>query len=446
MRKAVILLLTGLAFCGRVADAEAHFLFIRINEPAEAGRSVEVFFSELAEAGDPRFIDKIAGTKLSIQELAGKFEPLEVRKGADRLRAYLPATGAVSVHGFLEYGVLQREVPFLLRYYPKAISGAPDVVNALKPHPNAALEITAEVKGDTVALVLLQNGKPVPKAHFTTVDDDLANEELDADDTGRVVWKPGSPGHYCVYAKAVLPQAGEKNGTKYTEIREFATLAFHWPLVREGADPEAVKLFQTAIAARAAWSNFPGFQAEVSGVVDGRSFDGQATVAADGSVKLKLDQEVAAPWVEEQLSSVAMHRRATDAHSAAPPVLRFSDRDEHHPLGRLLTFVGGEFASSYRVSGDQITVVNRCFGAQNMTITVLENEKNAAGKYLPRSYTVQYWNAKTGRLDRTETVRNRWTRVGPFDLPTEITATTATSSGLSVRSVKLTNHKLPGGK
>jgi hypothetical protein len=297
-----------------------------------------------------------------------------------------------------------------------------------------------------VALVLLQNGKPVPKAHFTTVDDDLVNEEIDADNAGRAVWKPSSAGHYCVYTKSVLPQAGEKDGTKYTEIREFATLAFHWPLVRETADPEAVKLFQTALTARAAWNKFPGFQAAVSGAVDGRGFEGKADVAADGSVMLKLDQEVAAAWADEQLSSLVMHRRGAESRGDAAPVLRFADRDEHHPLGRLLTYIGGEFASSYRVTGDQITVVNRCFGAQNMTITVLENEKNAEGKYLPRNYTVQYWDAKTGRLDRTESVRNRWTRVGAFDLPAEITVSTASSAGLTVRNMILTGHELPSGK
>ncbi len=439
-------LMAGLIICAVAAEAHAHFLFIRINEPAEAGRSVEVFFSELAEAGDPRFIDKIAGAKLLIQESPGKFQPLDVRKAPDRLRAFLPANGAVSVHGFLEYGVLQREVSFLLRYYPRAISGDAKVVNSLLPDPHAALEIGAEVKGDEVALVLLQNGKPVPKAHFTTVDDDLANEELDADDAGRAVFKPGSPGHYCIYAKAVLPQSGEKDGKKYTEIREFATLAFHWPLVNETSDPAAVKMFQDALAARAAWKQFPGFRAKVSGSVDGRSFDGKANVAADGTLKLELNEEVATEWVDDQLSSLVMHRRASDNSDSSSPVLHFANRDEQHPLGRLLTFVGGQFASSYRVSGDQITVVNRSFGKQNMTITILENEKNADGQYLPRNYTVQYWDAKTGQLDRTETVQNRWTRVGAFDLPTEITVTTSSSSGLTVRSVKLSGHELLNAK
>ncbi len=120
-------------------------------------------------------------------------------------------------------------------------------------------------------------------------------------------------------------------------------------------------------------------------------------------------------------------------------MLRFADRDERHPLGRLLTFVGGEMASSYRIKDDQILVVNRTFGAQNMTITVSENEKNPEGKFLSRDYTVQYWDAKTGKLDRTETIRNRWKRVGKIDLPVEITVSTASSSGLTVRSVTLSN-------
>ncbi|MGE3316126.1 MAG: DUF3386 family protein [Planctomycetaceae bacterium] len=444
MRSILLAVIAVLFVCGEASDALAHFLFIRINAPAEAGRSVEVFFSELAEAGDPRFIDKIAPTRLTIQESPGKFEPLEVHRGADRLRAYLPAKGAVSVHGFLEYGVLKREVNFLLRYYPKAISGSPAEINALRPAPKEGLEIGVEVRGDEVALQLIQNGKPIPKAHFTTVDDDLNNREFDADESGLAIFKPGEAGHHCVYAKAVIPQGGEDNGTKYTEIREFATLAFHWPLVRDGGDAEAVKLFQDALSARASWTDFPGFTAEVAGAMDGRSFDGKVSVAADGTIHLEIDQDVAKPWVEEQLASIVMHRRASASNpkekkEEPAPVLRFADRDERHPLGRLLTFVGGEMASSYRIKDDQILVVNRTFGGQNMTITVSENEKNPEGKFLSRDYTVQYWDAKTGKLDRTETIRNRWKRVGTIDLPAEITVSTASSAGLTVRSVTLSN-------
>src|SRR5690349_23855929 len=107
-----------LALCGltlSVAPACAHFLFVRILPPAEGGRFAEVYFSELAEAGDPRFIDKIAATNLWLQQTPGRFEPLKIVKTTDRLRAHLPTTGSLGVSGSCTYGVLERKTAFLLR-------------------------------------------------------------------------------------------------------------------------------------------------------------------------------------------------------------------------------------------------------------------------------------------------------------------------------------------
>ena len=56
----------------------------------------------------------------------------------------LPSSKAHSVVGFCQYGVVRRNVPFLLRYYPKAVSGSPEVLNNLKPFPKIAFEITEE--------------------------------------------------------------------------------------------------------------------------------------------------------------------------------------------------------------------------------------------------------------------------------------------------------------
>ena len=97
--------------------ARAHFLFVRILPPAEGGRAAEVYFSEKADAGDPRFIEKVAATQLWVQGTPGEFRPLAVTKGRDRLRAHLPIAGSLSVIGLLDYGVLARpgQTPFLLR-------------------------------------------------------------------------------------------------------------------------------------------------------------------------------------------------------------------------------------------------------------------------------------------------------------------------------------------
>jgi hypothetical protein len=72
-------------------------------------------------------------------------------------------------------------------------------------------------------------------------------------------------------------------------------------------------------------------------------------------------------------------------------------------------------------------------------------DRNADGRFLPRDYAVQYWQAGTGRLLRTETVQDRW-RVGTWDPPAAHTVTTATDAGLSVRSFTRAEHPLLRGK
>ncbi|MDR3633087.1 MAG: DUF3386 family protein [Isosphaeraceae bacterium] len=425
-----------LAVCA--GDAQAHFLFIRISPMAEAGRTAEVYFSEQAEAGDPRFIEKVAQTKLWVQTEPGQFQELTVRQGADRLRATLPASGSVAVVGLCEYGVLARpnQTPFLLRYYPKAVAGAPDALNRLTPRQEIPLEIVARIEGDRLKLTALRQGKPLPDAVFHTVDADLTSGEVKAGADGTAVWQPPAYGRYSIYVRDTLKQSGTHDGKSYEEIREFATLALEWPLERKGADAEAVALFEEALATRAAWNDFTGFSAEATGSVDGRPFTGKVAAQADGTVKVETDDPVARPWLEDQLGSLVMHRLA-DSGSDTKPVLRFADEPDEHPLGRLLVFEGGRFASSYRVKDRQITVVNRHTGRRNMTITVLENERNRDGKFLPRRYLVHYWDAASGRLDHVETVQERWQRVGAWDLPTEHTVTSASDSGLSVRQVML---------
>src|SRR5262245_47989425 len=224
--------LTMLVWFAIVGPAHAHFLFVRIGPPAEGGRSAEVYFSELAEAGDPRFIDKIAQTQLWLQTTPGKFEPLKVHKAPDRLRAWLPYSGTLMVVCSCEYGVLARanKTPFLLRHFPKAMAGNPDEVNKLQPYGKLPLEVVATIDGDSLRFVALLNGKPLPKAEFITVDSNLSNIKLTADADGKASWKPPAPGNYSVYTSHVSKQSGEFGGKKYEEIRDFATIAFSWPL------------------------------------------------------------------------------------------------------------------------------------------------------------------------------------------------------------------------
>ena len=87
----ILLLVVG-AWLWLGSRADAHFLFIRVLPAAEGGRAAEVYFSELAEAGDPRYVAKIAGSQLWLSTTPGQFEPLTVHKANDRLRAWVPGS------------------------------------------------------------------------------------------------------------------------------------------------------------------------------------------------------------------------------------------------------------------------------------------------------------------------------------------------------------------
>lgn len=446
MKRLLSVLLVGLLswFMG-TASAQAHFLFIQIGPHAEAGRHVEVFFSERATAGDPRFVAKIAHTELWRQDEPGQFVPLSVNRGTDRLRAYLSSGSSVSVVGRCEYGVLKREKSFLLRYYPKTVSGKPDEVAKLSRSEQIPLEIMPTFAKDSITLTVLRDGKPLPNALLTTIDSDLSNEELTTNAAGQATWKLTEPGQYAVYVKHVIPEAGTKNGENYAEIREFATLAFDWPLDNSRVDAEAVAMFERAIVARAAWDNFKGFSAQAAVYLDGRHSAGHVTVKPDGEVSFdgtpKLDDEAAREWVNDQLHSLVIHRVPTSG-LRAKPVLSFADKDDAHPLGRLVNFHGGRFASTYRLRDDEIIVVNRSLGRENMSLQMLESERNADNKVLPRAYQVQYRDAQNGAITRVETFRNRWQRFGKFDLPESLAQTVSSSGGVSVRSLKLRSIKL----
>lgn len=438
------------ASCLAVATtAQAHFLFVYVGPPAEGGRTAEVFFSAMADVGDAKYVPRIAlHTTLWSQAEPGRFQPLALNALPDRLEGRLATSGTVSVVGRCEYGVIARpnQTPFLLRYYPKAIAGEPSALNRLERQPAIPFEVLARADEKGIELTVVRDGKPVPKATCTIVNLDLEETVIEADSAGRATWTPQAPGRYSIYTRQDRKTKGELDGKAYDEVREFATLALDWPLTGRAADPEAVALFETALATRAQWADFPGFSARLSGSYSGRPFEGTVAVAPEGSVVVEADDPAAQSWARRQIESLVRHRLAEE-HQVERPALFFATGSsaEDHPLGRLIVVDGGEFASSYRIRDGAITAVNRGMGRVNLTILTLDQQRNGEGKLLPSSYTVQAWNAETGALERVEAVHDAWDRVGAFDLPARHDVTTSASTGLDVRSLQLHDHRL-GGK
>jgi hypothetical protein len=205
------------------------------------------------------------------------------------------------------------------------------------------------------------------------------------------------------------------------------------------ANPEATKMLADAIAARATWAHFPGFKADLEVNIDGKVWKTTVTIDSKADVTLKLEDEDAGRWAKRQLASLASHRLPGGDSEAT---CAFTDDVAHHPLGRAITVLNDEFHSSYRIRDRQVIEVNRQTKDNRFTITVMENHVNAEKKFLPSSYVVNWWDLKGTTLQRSDTHYQTWQRIGAYDLPVSLTVVSATPTGQTARSVKLSNHQL----
>jgi hypothetical protein len=206
------------------------------------------------------------------------------------------------------------------------------------------------------------------------------------------------------------------------------------------ADAGATKLLADARAARALYHDFPGFRADIEVNLEGKTTRGQVEVSDKGKVDMRLGHPDAFKWAKHSLESLIGHRLSSGPEEETP--CAFVDSDEHHPLGRAIRVLNDEFHSSYRIRDRQVIVVNRQVPGARFTITVMENLLTKEKKFLPVSYVVNTWDAKTNALTSSETHHQTWQRIGALDLPKETLTVKATAEKLASASMKLSNVQL----
>jgi hypothetical protein len=228
-------------------------------------------------------------------------------------------------------------------------------------------------------------------------------------------------------------------------MRTFAllmVLAIAWPVHAQApagakADPAATKLLADARAARASWTNFPGFTADLEVNHNGKVSTGQVAVEAHGKVKLTLDaDEEVTSWARREIASLVSHRLG-DASLDTP--CAYLDSVERHPSGRAIRVLNDELHSSYRIRDRQIIEVNRQMQDIRFTITVLENMMNKEKRFLPVSYVVNSWDLKTNTLVGSVSHHDTWTRIGAFDLPATVRVVQAKAGQLDNRQLTFSN-------
>jgi hypothetical protein len=447
--------------------ARAHFIWLVPDAFEPTGTTVRVIFSESLEPDSPDLLKLVDHTELF--RCTGDGQPTLVEVARDRKGSrflVLEGKGPWEVAGVCRYGVVRRgqDEPFLLMYYPKTY------VRRLSeqelPHcrgkgaERLALEITPVGK-ERGTFVVTWHGKPLSGAEVAVVPlGETTARQMKADEQGRFTIPGAKTGIYGLRARHVEDRSGEEGGKKYHEVRHYATLVLELGAAATGAapprrkvapdprgeakgDPEATRLLEEARAARATWARFPGFTADVTVNLDGRSVSrGRVEVKPDGKVHLDLGDPEAAAWARRELGSIVGHRLGGAAEPPTP--CAFADDDETNPLGRAIRVLNDEYHSSYRIRDRQILVVNRAVpqGGVRFTITVLENRRNEDGHYLPVSFVVNTWGTKDGVLQSSEAHHQTWVRVGSFDLPKALLVVTAKGGKQEARSLKLTNHQL----
>ncbi len=355
-----------------------------------------------------------------------------------------PRQSPASLEAICDYGVYSRgPVGVVLNYYAKHLTGDwAKHGDKLARAERLALDIVPSVDGDQLGLTVLYNGKPLADEELVVIDPAGDSHDLKTDSQGRATFKTAAAGRYAIRTGHIeADRSGTRDGKKYAQTWHYCTLTLDVRSADAAAgEPTALEALKRARDGRSIWHDFPGFRADLAVTSGGELVKGKATIDANGTVELQMPKSPLADWVEEQLNSLVQHRMPDGEVTQGE--VKYADDDLTHPLGRKIDLGDPSLQSAYRLKDDVIMEVNRSMGPLRFTISVLEIVRNAEHKYLPRSFTMNFFDAKTGELKTSLAYLNEWQQVGAFDLPKTIVEVSAEKGGVSTKQIVFSNCKL----
>ncbi len=447
---------TGLLSLWLVSSvAEAHFIWADVQPRPDGTSEARFYFGELPRPGEPELIGKIAKTRAWMRGPDDRATALKLARSSDETLAALVAGLAPSQSASLEatcdYGVYQRgPAALLLQYYAKHL---PDdwaqLDEKLTRSEKLRLDIVPRLSGDQLFLRVLYEGKPAAGREVIVLDPSGKQHELKTDEEGRVAMAVVPGGNYAVRAAHVEPErGGERDGKAFSQTWHYCTLTLTVPkaavpAAAKGNEITAADLLVRARAARSVWQDFPGFSADINVNLNGRQAAGRLVIEPQGTLALELQDPVLREWAEEQLNSLVQHRMPED--NLPQGKVKYADNDLTHPLGRKIDLGDPELGSVYRIKDDVIMEVSRKMGKTRFTISMLEVTRDPDNKYLPRSFTMNLFDAATSELKSSLGFWNDWQRVGKFDLPKIITEVVTHDGVVETKQMTLSNWRTGEG-
>lgn len=197
--------------------AQAHFVWMI---PAGTNEA-KVIFSDSLAPDDPKLLDKIAHLKVFGHDSGGGHHDLKLERAADGFIVKIPE-GVQIVCGTCTYGVFQREgqEPVLLKYNVLLWRGPGEMPcwDCMK------LQIRRDQEG---TFEVLREAQPVAETTVTVIGPTGFNRQtLKTDSSGKFHFSPSIKGLYGLRVLHSTKQAGEHQGKKYSEIREYTTFVF----------------------------------------------------------------------------------------------------------------------------------------------------------------------------------------------------------------------------
>ena len=232
--------------------ASAHFIFVM---PQSGGTSAKIVMNEELKPSAEVDIGIIGGLQLSVRKGDGSETPLTLVKGDQFYEVTVPGTGTRLLHGVIDLGMLQSGLgkPNVLVYYPKAIVG-----DAFSPKTlvgnTAPVELAPVGKVGELRLKLLVRGEPKADAEINVILPDGTQQKVKTDASGISDRQFTQTGRYGAWARDWETSSGERDGKKYEEVRNYATLVFdagpaivHSTASRFATLPEATSSFGAAV-------------------------------------------------------------------------------------------------------------------------------------------------------------------------------------------------------
>ncbi|GBD17448.1 hypothetical protein HRbin26_02369 [bacterium HR26] len=209
--------------------------------------------------------------------------------------------------------------------------------------------------------------------------------------------------------------------------------------------PDAHALLRRAHAAAYRYPDgFGGFRADLIYRDDERGLSGavEARSPSEISVELLEASDEQRAWVRDVLASEMGHRWPTHYEERDGRYTLTVESRLEHPLGHLLRFHDDRFRSTYCVSDDAITVVDRTIGGHRFNIVMQAWIRTEDGRRLPAQYTVAFWDVETGRLERVEIYSSEYVLASGVYLLARRRVVTVDDRGLRVRQLELRDHAL----